>query len=313
MEREDLRFLVLAFAVFSMGCSALVPESSNSNSDSDSVSDSDTDSDVDTDVDTDTDSDSDTVSDSGSDSGSESISDSDTDSDSDSDSGSESISDSGADSDTDTDSGSESISDSGADSDSDADSSSESISDSDSDSDTLLDGETEIQGRCRIAQTVLGISTQYVWDRDECWAAADTNVYTQAEAFAYCQGLPGGNFRLPAIEQLLSLTQGCVAGVETGNGAPSICNVNEETISPCTEAECATTPECQACDSAMGWGLEGCYFSPAFEGPCYYYWSRTQVGTSPTLGWVVNYRNVMIWAMARDQRTPYAKCVMAAL
>jgi len=215
------------------------------------------------------------------------------------------------DSDGDGDADSDSDVDSDVDSDADVDVESDGDADADSDADAGADGDTDtdtdvLSGMTDCAGGKLDPATNLCWqepptDDQMDWFAANT----------YCDNLEQGDhedWRLPNIDELISLLRGCQDGTETGDLSPSLCEM--------IPAGCAATDSCEdrSCysfcdyDPPAGPGVGGCYWDPALSGNCFIYWSSTTSSSTDFEAWIVPFDYG--WAAsAGDTNIDNVRCV----
>ena len=115
---------------------------------------------------------------------------------------------------------------------------------------------------------------------DLCWQnpPADSGM-VQDEAIAYCDNLDldGRNdWRLPMIQELISLLRGCVDGLATGDLGASTCGVNDP---DCLYDSCYNSLQCSGCSQFEGPDddPEDCYWVPSLVGTCGFYMSSSSV------------------------------------
>ncbi len=134
------------------------------------------------------------------------------------------------------------------------------------------------------------------------------------DAFPYCwNGSFGGltGWRLPEIDELVSLIRGCVNGVESSAASTSSC---EMTPSGClSDDTCTGLNFCDDCDAGGGpdGGSNGCYWDPALSGACSAdnsdgYWSA-----SPAFDyqWYVKFYSGSIISNTPTWSNYYVRCV----
>lgn len=122
-----------------------------------------------------------------------------------------------------------------------------------------------------------------------CWQNPPSeDSFNGDDAMAYCDGLSLGGFndwRLPMIQELISLIRGCVDGVETGDLSTSDCGVSDPNCLAwnCWEAACNN------CDYYTGPDddPDGCYWDPSLAGYCNCYWSSSLFAGSGSAAWYV--------------------------
>ncbi len=142
-----------------------------------------------------------------------------------------------------------------------------------------------------------------------CWQNPPSgDEVTWQEAIDYCDALELGGYsdwRLPMIQELISLIRGCVSGTETGDLSTSECGVTDP---DCLGFECWDA--CDYCDSLTGPDddPDGCYWVLELEGLCDLYWSSSSSVYDVDYPWLVyfNNGNVVIVAMINAY---YARCV----
>ena len=150
------------------------------------------------------------------------------------------------------------------------------------------------------------------WQVNGCWYD-DTTGYlwedppmggylTWNDAIAYCAGLSlagfgPGEWELPSISTLRTLIRGCP---DTEDGGA--CGVTDA----CLEESC--WHDCEGCDGGGGPGAEGCYWDPALEGGCEWYWSSSSYAGSPSCAWAVYFTSGYV--PSDDKANVYAaRCV----
>jgi hypothetical protein len=146
-------------------------------------------------------------------------------------------------------------SDTDADTDADSDGYTDADTDTDTDTDTDSNGDTDTDTDTWPAMTdcdggKLDTSTNLCWQNPP-----SASLMLWSDAISYCDNLDLGghtDWRLPNIEELISLIRGCVNGTATGDLSPSIC---EMTPAGCVETPpCADTSNCLNCSYLSGPG-----------------------------------------------------------
>lgn len=269
--------------------------------DIDSDADSDVDTDIDTDADSDVDSDVDTDADSDADTDIDTDADTDADTDVDSDVDTDIDTDADTDIDTDADTDTDVDSDVDTDADSDTDVDTDADSDSDTDTDTDTDSDTNFGFDCG-RDTCTDFSTGIVWQR----VPAETGFNFDA-ARKHCSDLvlaENTDWRLPNIQELVTLLRGCVDGTETGDESMSTC---EMTPAGCASSNsCEDTLSCSYCDPGSG-PSSGCYWPDiGLEGDCAGYWSASEASAGKA--WDVRFSNGGVFA-DEVTRVPFVRCI----
>jgi hypothetical protein len=177
--------------------------------------------------------------------------------------------------------------------------------DTDTDSDSDADGDTD-------AEACAASGSWYDTATDLCWQNPPSDdELTWENAAAYCDSLSLGGYddwRLPEIEDLVSLIRGCVDQIETGDLSPSDCAVTntEAPDEDCVEADCWGCMSLEGPDDDPA----GCYWDPALQGMCdTSYWSSSGCTDGLLQGaWVVSFQSGRAYsnAAALDY---YSRCV----
>jgi hypothetical protein len=188
------------------------------------------------------------------------------------------------------------------------DASGDSDSDSDTDSDTGTDTDTDTDTD---ADACSASGTWYDWETGLCWQnpPSDDEV-TWADAVSYCDGLSLGShddWRLPKIQELISLLRGCVNGTATGDLSTSDCGVTDPV---CLGDECWDYPTCSSCGLLAGPDDDpnGCYWDPALAGTCFWYWSSSSHASDVSDAWAVGFAGGDVGNGAKSG-TFYYRCV----
>jgi len=193
--------------------------------------------------------------------------------------------DSGPDGDTDTETGT----DTGTGTDSDLDSGGGPDGGSDTDGDTDSDTGSETGLECDADWGWYDEATGLCWQNP-----VGSEPYTWDEAMSYCDGLVQGgcdDWRMPMIQELISLERGCVDSMPTGDLSPSECGVTDP---DCLGYMCWDV-SCGVCEDLAGPDDDpmGCYWIPELAGDCSIAWSSSLTGDDyiDTLKYYVNFSN----------------------
>ncbi|MFO8071103.1 MAG: DUF1566 domain-containing protein [Polyangia bacterium] len=144
-----------------------------------------------------------------------------------------------------------------------------------------------------------------------CWQdPPNKTTLEQNHAEEYCNYLETGvedNWRVPKIQELLSLMHGCANGMTSEASAKSQCGLEEP---DCLSLEyCMTSPECDKCPYREGPGINDCYWPQELDPPCSkYYWSSSNPSGSIQSFWVVRFDYGMVYA-ALNEEEQYIRCV----
>ncbi len=123
----------------------------------------------------------------------------------------------------------------------------------------------------------------------------------------YCGDLDWGghtDWRMPEVDELISLIRGCVDGAATGDMSTNNCGVYDPF---CLEASCDDEKDCDNCKYLNGPGAEGCYWDPALSGVCSWYWSSSIV-PGAGFAWLV-YFNFGFVICDIKEKTVTVRCV----
>jgi hypothetical protein len=179
----------------------------------------------------------------------------------------------------------------GGDGDTDAGTDTDLDADTDSDTDTGADTDTDT-GTGTEAENCEAGGNWYDPDTGLCWQNPSSDLlFNGIEALAFCDDLSLGghdDWRLPLIQELISLIRGCWDGAEVGNYGTNSCLVNDP---DCLEAECNDFG-CAYCDESAGEDddPEGCYWDPGLAGDCGSFFSSSNHDGEETGVWFVPFR-----------------------
>ena len=113
-----------------------------------------------------------------------------------------------------------------------------------------------------------------------CWENPPSDyLWTFAEAQDYCEQ-KDGDWRVPSVQELISLIRGCQNGNETTNSITSLCSPVCETTNGIYH--CDSIYNCQMCE-------EGTYWPNALTGTNRVYWSSTYY-LSSSMAWGVRFQ-----------------------
>jgi len=204
------------------------------------------------------------------------------------------------DADADVDSDADSDTDADTDADSDSDTDTDVDTDADSDSDTDTDTDTEVT--CG-AETCFDSASGLTWQKTPDGGFAWENAKSQCEGLSLAGDT---DWRLPNIEELITLLRGCVNGTATGDLSPSACVM---TPAGCAATDsCGATSTCAYCSSDSG-PTSGCYWPDAgLGGECAGHWSSSAVAGASGKAWSVRFSNGGVFADDVG-RLPFARCV----
>jgi hypothetical protein len=151
--------------------------------------------------------------------------------------------------------------------------------DTDADTDTDTDADTGTAGCAGWLDTASGLC----WDEPpSTFAELDRDA-----AVDFCDGLDGGPWELPTVDDLRSLLDvgdvpdaGCAGNLPGGD-----CFVSDP---DCLGWSCGD--DCEVCENLAG-PDEGCYWQAPLSGLCDYYWSRSPIDGDAGKGWRVAFSN----------------------
>ena len=197
----------------------------------------------------------------------------------------------------------------GPDGSTDTDTDTDTDADTDADTDTGTDADTDTDTD---TDTDSDIDVEWCDDASGlCWQNPPSDSPFDWEgAGSLCTGLSLGghdNWRLPMIQELITLMRGCVNGVETHDESPSECGVTDP---DCLGDECDDL-DCGDCDNLEGPSTDpdGCYWAPELMGPCYYTWSSSDYADNLTEAWGVYFNSGHVATAGKIWGTNYARCV----
>jgi hypothetical protein len=183
--------------------------------------------------------------------------------------------------------------------------------DTDTDTDTETDTETETDGGVASDMTdcdggKLDPLTNLCWQNPP-----STDEFTWNEAVTYCDGLSlagHDDWRLPMIQELISLLRGCVGGTETSDLSTSTCGVTDP---DCLVYDACWDSACSDCEWLLGGPDDdpvGCYWDPTLAGECNSYWSSSSLAYSAYDMWIVVFDFGYVVNNDKSHAT-YARCV----
>jgi len=189
-------------------------------------------------------------------------------------------------------------------------------SDTDSDTDSDNGSDTDDDG-CAAGGNWYDQTTSLCWQDPPSeeimdWYAASGEADDDRNpggAADYCGDLVAGGFddwRLPALDELLSLMRGCVDGEATGDLSHSECTTNPPECS--STNICDIHGDCDYCSYMNGPGSGGCFWDPDLDGPCESYWSSSPSNEYNTVAWYILFHS----AYVQDSNSAfdrYVRCV----
>jgi hypothetical protein len=147
-----------------------------------------------------------------------------------------------------------------------------------------------------------------------CWQNPPPDQeFTWEDAALYCDNLSLGGFddwRLPDIQELISIMRGCVDGDTTGDLSSSECGVTDP---DCLNYDCLQQG-CKSCDPQQGPDNNppGWYWDPELEDPnkgaCYFS-SSMAYEVEYSSAWVVCFGDASISPSETAIAGPFARCV----
>jgi hypothetical protein len=181
--------------------------------------------------------------------------------------------------------------------------------DSDGDADSDSDGDSDTDDGCTAGGNWYDPVTELCWQNPPL-----PDHFTWIDAATYCDGLSLGShddWRLPNIDELISLLRWCQDGTNGVDLGPSLCTM---TPAGCVATDtCSDVDMCRSCIDGGGLAL-GCYWDPALAGDCGAYRSSSAVDSNTS--WLVFFDvgNVGFLVVATDAGvgdpdTAYVRCV----
>jgi hypothetical protein len=144
-----------------------------------------------------------------------------------------------------------------------------------------------------------------------CWENPPSTLrFTWDEALTYCDDLTASghdDWRLPKIQELISLIRGCVDMHATGDLSRNQCGVTDP---GCIDHEDCWETGCEGCGQYAGPDDEsdGCYWDPALAGECYSCWSSSSYASYSGYAWYVGFDGG--YASSADKNFPnQVRCV----
>jgi hypothetical protein len=194
------------------------------------------------------------------------------------------------------------------DTDTDADSDTDTDTDTDADTDTDTGTDTDADTD---TDTDTGIEMEWCDDASGlCWQNPPSDsTFNWEAADGLCTDLSLGghdDWRLPKIQELITLIAGCVNGIATGGFDPSICGVTDPDClgATCDDLDCADCPGLEGPSTEP----DGCYWVPELMGPCYFTWSSSAYAAGLTEVWGVYFNSGHV-ANAGKGWSNYVRCV----
>jgi hypothetical protein len=189
------------------------------------------------------------------------------------------------------------------DTDSDADADTDTDSDADADTDTLL--EALPMTSCANGTGRLDPETELCWQDPPnpdviSWyqaIGAFHPTWNPDEKENYCGNLILGDhddWRVPRIDELISLARGCVVNRSTNSLSRSICTMKPEGCYENDNCEEINLKRCSWCLPAVDLDFLGCYWDPSLNGFCGKYWSSSSDDSGPDHAWMINFDKVFV-------------------
>jgi hypothetical protein len=185
--------------------------------------------------------------------------------------------------------------------------------DADSDADSDADADVDTDADANTDSDCTGPGVWHDESSNLCWQDPPPGgTYTWSDAISYCNDLLHGghsDWRLPDIDELITMIRGCQDGTATGDLSPSLC---EMTPAGCVATDsCDGNINCSWCpwNPPEGPGADGCYWDPALSGTWWgYYWSSSSRAASASFAWVVSFHIGYVPSHDKTGYT-YARCV----
>ena len=144
-----------------------------------------------------------------------------------------------------------------------------------------------------------------------CWQEPPPEgAMAWSDAVSYCDGLEQGgrtDWRLPNIDELISLLRGCQDATATGDSSPSLC---ETTPDGCAATDsCENINTCNPCADFSGPGEDGGYLDPALTGEWGWHWSSSSYVGDVTIDWAVDFVDGYANGFLKAPATGNTRCV----
>ncbi len=147
---------------------------------------------------------------------------------------------------------------------------------------------------------------------DLCWQDPPAASYMEwPQATEYCDQLELGgvsDWRLPDIDELISLLRGCDDGAVGSSSTTSSCAM---VPADCSAADtCVDHVSCAECDYYQGPESDGCYWMRGLTGACTnVYWSASTDGGNGVNPWFANFGNGAVGGHGPPSSVFHARCV----